>query len=140
MSALPHPELDFMLPRPEDRSVTTIEDLTVEPCSPGCTLLMAQRLWPAWRDLTQWRDQVDAELPGEMTRLMPELWRMWRGLDDADPDPVDAAPAQSSDSPPIDDALDDGLTNEPLRLVLEDLCRAVFALGAGWAQNRTTAQ
>lgn len=139
MSANPHPELEVIFARAEEGGVTAIEDLTVEPCSPGCSLLMAQRLWPAWRDLTQWRDQVDAELPGEMTRLMPELWRMWRGLDDADPDPVDAEPAQSSDSPPIDDALDDGLTDERVRLLLEDLCRAVFALGAGWAQNRSAA-
>ena len=137
MSTVPHPELALIFAAHHGSDAAAIEDLNVEPCSPGCGMVMAQRLWPAWRQLSHWRDRVDAELPGEMTRLMPELWRMWRGLDNGYTD--DGEPATANGGAPLGTPVDEALDNEAMRLLLEDLCRAVFALGAGWAQNRGTA-
>jgi hypothetical protein len=130
MSTLPHPELATVLATPA-RDGTGLAVVEVEPCSPSCPMPMARLLWPAWRDLTTMREQVDAELSGEMTVLLPELWRMWRGLESG-AGGGEARGEAVGDGPAIDDSLQD----QDLRLVLEDLYRAVFALGAGWARNR----
>jgi hypothetical protein len=133
MSKNPHPELDVLLGSDDQPPGEPAPgDLSIEPCSPGCQLPAAHSLWPAWRDLELWRTRVDEELPGEMSRLLPELWQMWRGLELPGEDP---APDASS----LDAAVDDGLSREDFALLLEDLYRAVFALGAGWAQSRAQA-
>lgn len=130
MSVNPHPGLEVLLG--DDGSPAgqaPPDDLAIEPCSPACPLPAAHSLWPAWRDLELWRSRVDAELPGEMNRLLPELWQLWRGLELSE---EEAAPGSSS----LDAAVDDRLSREDLTLLVEDLYRAVFALGAGWAQSR----
>ena len=121
MSTDRHPELADLLAGGEDASI--------EPCSPGCPLPTAHRLWPAWRDLDIWRARVDAELPGEMGRLLPELWQMWNSQELPE---EAAAPGASS----LDGAIGDRLSDEEMALLMEDLYRAVFALGAAWAQGR----
>jgi hypothetical protein len=129
----PHPELEALLGNDDGTADPPGgDDLTIEPCSPSCQLPAAHNLWPAWRDLEVWRSRVDAELPGEMSRLLPELWQMWRG---GELPAEDAAPGASS----IDAAVDDRLSPEDFALLLEDLYRAVFALGASWAQSRDQA-
>jgi hypothetical protein len=126
----PHPGLEVLLGEEGSRNGHALpDDLAIEPCSPTCRLPAAHSLWPAWRDLELWRSRVDAELPGEMSRLLPELWQIWRGIE---------LPAEDSapDASSLDAAVDDRLRSEDLALLLEDLYRAVFALGAGWAQSR----
>lgn len=125
MSTDPHPEL------PAECDVE-VHGVDVVACSPGCALPAAQRLWPAWRDLDTWRARVDAELPGDFTRLLPELWRLWHERE------LPEEPAAES-AGPLDAAVDDRLSPEDLTLLLDDLYRAVFALGAGWAESRKRA-
>ena len=126
MEPTPHRELEHLL---EGDDLPLAGDVGIEPCSPDCSLPSAHRLWPAWRDLELWRARVDTELPGEMSRLLPELWQLWRGLELPD------EPA-AADAGALDAAVDDRLTPEDFSLLLEDMYRAVFALGAAWAQHR----
>ncbi len=88
----------------------------------------AGQIWPAWRALCRWEETSATELGLPFGELVVLLWALHR-FGDSDAGVVVAA-----------DLLDDlsgGGWSDPL---LADVAECAFALGAGWAESRRTAE
>jgi len=79
------------------------------------------RLWPAWRNLEEWEDRVDADFGSELGGEMLVLWALLRFGGSRDLEAIlnelvtdDLAPTFGSD-------------------LMEDIVAVAFALGAAWA-------
>ena len=114
----------------------SLDNLSVVPCGSDCTLQLAADLWPAWRIAGLWEERVDAELPGDLVRLLPTLAFMPSTRLDGrwEPPLADAGDDLAEQGPP--DGLAGEISDALVDALRERLYRSIFALGAAWAQTR----
>ena len=78
-------------------------------------------LWPAWRNLTQWEERIDAEFGNDLGEDMLVLWALLRFGGSRDLEGI------------LKELVTDDLEPTFGGTLMQDIVAVAFALGAAWA-------
>lgn len=100
--------------------VLRLLDGRLDSLPPGRQVAWA-RLWPAWRNLEEWEDRVDADFGSELGEDMLVLWALLRFGGSRDLEGL------------LNELVTDDLAPTFGSSLMEDIVQVAFALGAAWA-------